>query len=92
MYQKIKTGLSGTMPAQLMGRNEGNGKEGSLAFLQGEGSWTKEASWLYFAFLVSLFKGKMKEKSETWPVTQIPQAEPSTAMILTVCLYSVCVR
>lgn len=69
MYQKIRTGLSGTMPARLMGRDERNGKDGSLAFLQGEGSWTKEASWLYFRFLVSLFKGKMKEKPETWPVT-----------------------
>lgn len=75
-----------------MGRNERHGKDGSLAFLQGEGSWTKEASWLYFLFLVTSFKGRMKEKPETWPVTQIPRAEPSTAMILTVCLYSVCVR
>lgn len=44
--------------------------EGRLpCFPLGEGSQPQQAGWLYFFFLVTLFKGKMKEKPETWPVT-----------------------
>lgn len=65
-----------------MGRNGRNEKDDSLAFLQ-----EREAGCSTPAGCASLsLPLYVKEKPKTWPVAWIHRTEPSTVMILAVCL------